>query len=134
MGTEREVRLREALRDLAVLVVGGDPRADHIDRLRIQLGLGEVIHCPTRKSDPTAACFRAALGDRRLVLVICARGLCRTQHGRSLHDLCRRLGLPLLDCNRIPHPNAVIGTLLERGIDIAVVRRSFAVRLRGGAA
>lgn len=134
MRNEREVRLREALRGLAVLVIGGDPRAHHTTRLRIQLGLGEVIHCATRKSDPTADCFRAALRNSHLVLVICARGLCRTHHAKALHGFCRRFGWPLLDCNHIPHPNAVIGALLEKELDKSVLCRSVEVRSLGGAA
>jgi len=72
------------------------------------------------------------------VLVVCVRGLCRTQHGKDLHDLCRRLNLPLLDQGRIPHPNQLVASLASCPVGLAVLKRAEALRAhlrgKGGAA
>ncbi len=111
MYEHEEQKIRCALAGLKVLLVGGDPRPHTIEKLESSLGLDQAIHCPTRKSDPSAWRFSSKLHTPRLALVVCARGLTRTQHGADLHDLCRELGLPLLNCSRLPHPNALVAAV-----------------------
>ncbi len=112
MYRHEERGIRCALVGLKVLLVGGDPRPHAIEKIASSLGLDQAIHCPTRKSDPSAWRFLSKLRTPRLALVVCARGLTRTQHGVDLHELCRELGLPLLNCNHLPHPNALVAAIV----------------------
>lgn len=128
------VRAQNALRGTRVLVVGGDPRAKAILKLKLELGISEVVHCPTRPSDASDRCFRHALFHPELVLVICCRGLTRTNHGDRLHRVCRQLGLPWLDCDKIPHANQLLHLLSDRHLIGAIERRKREVSFRKGGA
>lgn len=133
-----ECLIRRAIAGLDILVVGGDHRPQATKRLEAQLHLRSAQHCPTRRSDPTAACYQRALREPDLVLVVCVRGLCRTQHGKDLHDHCRWLDLPLLDQGRIPHPNQLVASLAHCPVGLAVLKRAEVLRAhlrgKGGAA
>ena len=128
MNANQDSRIRCAITGLRMLLVGGDPRPDCIQRIQTSLRLEEAIHCPTRKADASAWRFAPKLHTPRLALVICARGLTRTQHGNDLHDLCRRLDLPLLDCYHLPHPNAIIGGIVKARLTDAVLHRCMQVK------
>lgn len=139
MHAHEEPQIRCALAGHKIVLVGGDPRPHSITRLESDLGLAAVIHCPTRKSDASAWRFLPKLRTDRLVLVVCARGLTRTQHGSELHALCRELGLPLLNCNHIPHPNALVAAIAKARLTSTLLARSARLKLRtaeliGGAA
>lgn len=137
MKSQEEQQICCALVGLKCVLVGGDPRPKAVKRLESVLGFSEVIHCATRKGDASASRFVTKLRTARLVLVICARGLTRTQHGADLHVLCRKFGVPLLDFNHIPHPNAVVPAIMNARLTRAVVDRSVRVKradVIGGAA
>lgn len=133
-----ESLLRRAMSGFDVLLVGGERRHEAIDRLRSALGLREAVHCATRRVDPSAHCFSSALRNPGLVLVVCIRGLCRTQHGRDVRALCRHAGLPWIDTSRIPHPRQLLSTLAGGPVGKAVLQRAVCLRgrsvLQGGAA
>ena len=90
-----------------LVVMCGDRRDEALQRLAVAFGLAEVIHCPTRQSDPSASRFEATLRQPDISLVLWLSGLTRTSHGRLIRDLCRRLQLPWLTARKIPHPNAL---------------------------
>lgn len=123
MNAREEQQIRCALTGLKILLVGGDPRPNAIEKIQSCLGLTEAIHCPTRKTDASAWRFLPKLHTARLALVVCARGLTRTQHGADLHALCRDLGVPLLNCNHIPHPNALVAAIAKARLTRAVLER-----------
>lgn len=123
MNVHEESLVRCALVDLKLLLVGGDPRPNAIKNIESKLGLEEAIHCPTRKSDASAWRFVSKLRTPRLALVVCARGLTRTQHGSDLHDWCRELEVPLLNCNHLPHPNALVAAIVNARLTNRVLRR-----------
>ncbi len=123
MHEHEEHLIRCALVDLKMILVGGDPRPNAIEKIESILGLDEAIHCPTRKSDASARRFASKLRTPRLALVVCARGLTRTQHGADLHALCRELGLPLLNCNHLPHPNALVAAVAKARLTRALLER-----------
>lgn len=133
-----ESLIRRAMSGFDVLLVGGERRHEGIDRLTSALGLRRAIHCATRRVDPSAHCFAAGLGNPELVLVVCIRGLCRTQHGKDLRAMCRQAALPLLDTSRIPHPRQLLATLARGTVGKAVLQRSACLQSRalahGGAA
>lgn len=123
MNVHEESLIRCALVGMKLLLVGGDPRPNAVDNIETKLGLEEAIHCPTRKSDASAWRFASKLYTPRLALVVCARGLTRTQHGSDLHEWCRQLEIPLLNCNHLPHPNALIAAIATARLTSAVLRR-----------
>ena len=133
-----ESLLRQAMRGFDVLLVGGERRHEAIDRLRSALGLREVVHCATRRVDPSAHCLSSALRNPKLVLVVCIRGLCRTQHGKDVRALCRDAGLPWIDTLRIPHPRLLLAALAGGPVGKAVLQRAVCLRglsvLQGGVA
>lgn len=139
MNSYEESLVRRALIDLKMLLVGGDPRPKAIQGIETMLQLEEVIHCPTRKSDASAWRFASRLHTPGIALVVCARGLTRSQHGSDLHDWCRKLHLPLLNCNHIPHPNALLAAIVNARLTSSVLRRCEQLKpgsrfLSGGAA
>lgn len=138
---QEEVLVRGALAGRAMLVVGGDLRPEATGRLKADLDLGQIVHRPTRKSDASSRCYRSALFSKDLALVVCARGLCRTQHGRDLHRLCRALNIPLVNFFHIPHPAALVAAVVAHRLVGALVRRCEQIappqaptRMIGGAA
>lgn len=139
MKAHEEQQIRSALTGLMILLVGGDPRPNAIEKIHSNLGLDEAIHCPTRKTDASAWRFLPKLHTPGLALVVCARGLTRSQHGADLHTLCRELGVPLLNCNHIPHPNALVAAIVKARLHRSVLERCAHLKLRlaeelGGAA
>lgn len=139
MNEHEEKQIRCALTGLKIVLVGGDPRPNAIEKIQVSLGLDEAIHCPTRKTDASAWRFLPRLRTTGLALVVCARGLTRTQHGADLHSLCRELSLPLLNCNHIPHPNALVAAIAKARLTRAVLERCAQLKPRlveviGGAA
>lgn len=136
MMSNTQAGVLRALRGFTVLVVGGEPRFQVIDRLKQELGLATVIHAPTRKNDPSSRRFASKLYEPSLAFVVCARGLSRTQHGRDLHDKCRELGLPLVNCGHLPHPNALMALIESRRLATQIIARCVGLRARrnGGAA
>ena len=133
-----ESLLRRAMSGFDILLVGGERRPEAINRLKSALGLRDGVHCATRRVDPSTHCFASALRNPELVLVVCIRGLCRTQHGKDLRAMCRQAGLPWLDTTRIPHPRQLLATLAVGPVGKAVLHRAACLRgrtvLRGGAA
>jgi hypothetical protein len=139
MNHNTELSLRLGLAGTKILLVGGDTRPDTTARIQSSLNLAAVVHRPTRKSDASSWRFASALLAGCYSLVICARGLTRTQHGRDLHEFCRKLELPLLNCKHLPHPNIIIPAIVDARLTSPVLRRCeelkrSAVLLRGGEA
>jgi len=133
---------RDALRSGRIVIVGGDRRDNCLRRLHTELQLSDVVHCPTRKNDASCNRFVAQLHQPDVLLVVWILGLSRTHHGEHLHRLCRTLGIPWVDCFRIPHPNALLACVEKlRLVDELCRRRASlnlcatkAVVLSGGAA
>lgn len=128
MNKHIEQQLRHALAGHVVAVIGGDPRPGQIRRIESQLGFKEVVHCTTNRRDASSRRFAHVIHRSDIALVICARGLTRTQHGLDLHALCRRMGIPLLNCNHIPHPNSVLAGIVSARLTDVVLARCDEVR------
>ncbi|MBX3388626.1 MAG: hypothetical protein KF691_04140 [Phycisphaeraceae bacterium] len=139
MNEREEQQIRCALTGLKIVLVGGDPRPMLIENIQANLGLQKAVHCPTRKTDASSWRFLPKLHISGLALVVCARGLTRTQHGVDLHALCRESRIPLLDCHRLPHPNALVAAIVRARLTPAVLARcaqltSCVAEVIGGAA
>jgi len=138
MDDQEAQQIRAALKGTRMLIVGGDPSPKTIQRLKSSLSLRQVIHCPTRKSDASARRFQFRLHDQYIALVVCARGLTRTEHGKTLHALCRGLEVPLLNCYHIPHPNNLVASIAKARLTMPLVEhcafiKNAAVRVIGSA-
>ena len=123
MNTDYQNPIRAALRGQRLLIVGGDRREHAIERLRKDLGLLDVAHCATRSTDASPRTFDARLREPGLVLVVWVLGLSRTHHGTYLHRTCRTLGVPWVDCSRIPHPSALVACIERLRLAGALWRR-----------
>lgn len=128
--------LRGALDGLDIAIVGGDPRGAQVDRLRRTFALHDVVHRPTRQSDPSPRVFEAALNGPRIALAIWLCGLSRTNHGRQVRAICKRLGVPWLDCPHVPHPNQLAARVHDLRLMEAIAERRAVVlaALRSGGA
>ncbi len=118
-----ESSLYRALSGLTIAIVGGDPREHSLARLRDQFDRSRIVHCPTIRNDASARAFEAALRRPDVVLVVWLCGLSRTNHGRQLRSICRRLDLPWVDCLRIPYPHILTSRIVELHLLDAIVRR-----------
>jgi hypothetical protein len=123
MNTSTCQHILRALRGQTIIVIGGDRRDEAIERLQRTFDLFDVVHRPTRKSDASPQRFTAALRRSNVVLAIALRGLLRTHHGKQLHTICRLLGIPLIDCFHIPHPNKLMAEIVHlRLLDVIMNR------------
>lgn len=130
--------LYRALNGLNLTIVGGDARRESLARLKKDFALDRVVHCPTKRTDPSSRCFDRALRSSGVVLVVWVLGLSRTNHGKQLHALCRILGIPWVDTFRIPHPHSLEARVDELRLISAIERRrevliAASSRLVGGA-
>lgn len=115
--------LREAIEGLDIAIVGGDPRDAQVDRLRRTFALHDVVHRPTRQSDPSPRAFEAALNRPRVALAIWLCGLSRTNHGKQVRAICNRLGIPWVDCPHVPHPNLLAARVHDLRLIEAIADR-----------
>jgi hypothetical protein len=115
--------LYRALKGLNIAIVGGDARDDSLARLQKDFDLHRVVHCPTRRNDPSTRAFGAALHRPGIVMVVWLCGLSRTNHGKQLRAICRNLGIPWVDCVRIPHPHVLAARVTDLHLLDAIVRR-----------
>jgi hypothetical protein len=60
--------------------------------------------------------------------VVWIRGLSRTNHGNVLHQECRKLALPWLDSDRIPHPRSLLARIAQLRLVDALLRRLERIR------
>jgi hypothetical protein len=125
-----EQRIRSLFHNQKLLIVGGDHREHAVQRLRDDLELSDVVHCPTRQSDSSARSFASQLHAPDILLVVWVCGLSRTNHGAVLHQQCRRLALPWVDCLRIPHPHTLVADIERLHLVAALqARHEFVARI-----
>lgn len=122
--------VRQAFFGAWLVIVGGDDHSHAINRLKDELHLAGICHCATRKSDASSRCFQHQVRRPDVGLVICLRGLTRTAHAKWLHRFCRWHGLPLLDTDKIPHPDRLLYDLRHRRLEDAVRGRCETLRSR----
>lgn len=111
------------LRGQKLLIIGGDPREQALQRLRQGFELRSVVHCATRQTDASAQSFAAQLRAPDNLLVIWVCGLSRTNHGAFVHEQCRSLDIPWIDFMRIPHPHTLVAALERLHLVPALQRR-----------
>lgn len=115
--------IRALLGGSVIVVVGGDRRATHIERLERCFELRGLLWVPTRESDASSARFEPALRRPEVLLVVALQGLLRHQHTHDLRELCRRNRLPMAACWRSPHPTGLAAAIVQQRLSDAIRRR-----------
>lgn len=119
----REVR--EVLRGTSVVIVGGDQRRAHTERLCRTFELRGLLWVPTRESDASPERFVSVVAQDGIVLVVALQGLLRHQHTHDLRNLCKRFAVPHLSYWRSPHPRGLAAAILAQHlIDSIAARRA----------
>jgi len=116
-------RVRRILRGGTIVIVGGDQRRTHIERLSRAFELEGLLWVPTRESDASSRRFASVLSRESLILVVSLHGLLRHQHTHDLRDLCRRFEIPLLPYWRSPHPVGLAAAIVAQHLIDAIRAR-----------
>ena len=94
-----------------VLIIGGDVRHSHLDKLRSALSGFQVDWIPTREADPGPSRFASRIRRQEVSLVVVLYGLIRHQHAKDITRLCRYHGQPILRLHRSPNVEAITSIL-----------------------
>lgn len=117
-------RVRELLRGTTVVIVGGDQRRSHTERLSQTFELRGLLWVPTREADASPERFASVVAQDGIVLVVALQGLLRHQHTHDLRDLCKRYAVPHLNYWRSPHPRGLAAAIVTQHlIDSIAARR-----------
>lgn len=117
-------RVREVLRGTTVVIVGGDERRAHTERLCQAFELRGLLWVPTRVSDASPERFASVVAHDGIVLVVALLGLLRHQHTHDLRDLCKQFAVPYLSYWRSPHPRGLAAAIVTQHlIDSIAARR-----------
>ncbi|MCK4872594.1 MAG: hypothetical protein KAS72_07700 [Phycisphaerales bacterium] len=106
--------VRGALHDGRLVIVGGDRREHHIQRIRSAFGLAEVHWAQTRKTDASLRRIRTAIEHPNTDLVVLLCGLIRHQHARDVPRLCEAHGKLLVRYWRNPHPHGLANAIIDQ--------------------
>jgi uncharacterized protein DUF2325 len=113
--TDVVARVRTLLRDQSVLIIGGDRRRFHIDRLIKAFELNDLYWLETRESDPHGSGIRSTIGRPSIALVVVLIGLVRHAHANTATRLCRELETPIVRYrSRSPHPHGLAIAIQEQ--------------------
>ena len=102
------VAVQKLLRGKRLLIVGGDPRPQHVQRIQMTLGFSAVEWIETRSSDPLGRKAVGAVEQSRADIVIVLIGLVRHAHAKRLSATCKESGTLLVRYRgKSPHPNGI---------------------------
>ena len=91
-----------------LLIVGGDSRPHHVQRIQMTLGFSAVEWIETRSSDPLGRKAVGAVEQSRADIVIVLIGLVRHAHAKRLSAACKQSGTILIRYRgKSPHPNGL---------------------------
>lgn len=108
-----EERVAGALRGRALLVIGGDPRKQHAERLRSTFGLSELIWPVTREDAPDLYSLEPVIARADVAAVVLLIRFIR--HAlNDVDDLCTRHSKPLARCTAGYNPAQVATALVEQ--------------------
>lgn len=92
-------RVAELLRGRTIVVVGGDPRPEHADRLRAAFELREVVWPETSRTNPSVSGLEPYVARADVALVLMLIRFVRHGVNWDLPDVCARHDVPLV---RVP--------------------------------
>jgi len=112
----------DLLRGRTVLLIGGDTRQEHADRLREAFELAELLWPGTSESNPSVTVFEPLVARPEVVLVLMLIKLNRHGITEELPAVCERYGKPIVRLVGGYHPDQVSLQILKQA----------GKRLRGG--
>ena len=103
-----QARTDDLTRGKRLLIVGGDPRPHHVQRIQMTLGFSAVEWIESRSSDPLGRKAVGAVEQSRADIVIVLIGLVRHAHAKRLSAACKESGTLLVRYRgKSPHPNGI---------------------------
>lgn len=104
----------DLLRGRAVLLIGGDTRQDHADRLREAFELAELLWPGTSESNPSVTVFEPLVARPEVALVLMLIKLNRHGITEELPAVCDRHGKPIVRLVGGYHPDQVAQQILKQ--------------------
>lgn len=107
-------QVAELLRGRVVLVVGGDPRRVHAERLKLAFELAEVVWPVASETNPTISAFEPSVARPEVALVLMLIKLNRHNVTEDLPAVCERHGKPVVRLVGGYHPDQVAEQILKQ--------------------
>lgn len=107
-------QVAELLRGRVVLVVGGDPRHEHADRLRAAFELADVLWPETSETNPSVSFLEPQVARPEVALVLVLIKLNRHGVTEELPAVCERHGKPVVRLAGGHHPDQVAVQILKQ--------------------
>lgn len=107
-------QVAELLRGRALLVIGGDPRREHADRLRDAFELSEVLWPETSEGNPSVSAFEPFVARAEVAVVLVLIKLNRHGVTEELPAVCERYGKPVVRLVGGYHPEQVAAQILKQ--------------------
>lgn len=106
--------VRALLRGRVILVIGGDPRREHQQKLRETFELSDVLWPPTSERNPTIAVFEPLVARPEVALVLLLIKLNRHGVTEELPALCERHGKPVVRLTAGYNPEQVAAQIQKQ--------------------
>jgi len=107
-------QVAELLRGRALLVIGGDPRSEHAERLRDAFELSEVLWPGTSEVNPSVSAFEPLVARAEVAVVLMLIKLNRHGVTEELPAVCERYGKPVVRLVGGYHPEQVAAQILKQ--------------------
>jgi hypothetical protein len=107
-------QVAELLRGRTLLVIGGDPRREHAERLRRAFELAEVTWPETSETKPSIASFEPYVARPEVAVVLLLIKFNRHGVTEELPDVCERHGKPVVRLVGGYHPEQVAAQILNQ--------------------
>lgn len=107
-------QVAELLRGRVLLVIGGDPRREHAERLREAFGLADVLWPETSQTNPSFTAFEPLVARPEVAIVLLLIKLNRHGITEELPAVCERHGKPVVRLVGGYHPGQVAEQILKQ--------------------
>ena len=98
-----------------LVIVGGDPRPDHRERLKEAFDLRSVRWVEMRETDASVRRCIPHLNDDTVGLVVVLIGLVRHNHSREIPRLCAKSNRAVVRYRgKSPHPNGLAEAIIRQ--------------------
>jgi len=107
-------QVAELLSGRVLLVIGGDPRREHAERLREAFGLADVLWPETSQTNPSFTAFEPLVARPEVAVVLLLIKLNRHGITEELPAVCERHGKPVVRLVGGYHPGQVAEQILKQ--------------------
>ncbi len=107
-------RVADVLRGKTMLIVGGDPRREHAERLRAAFELAEVLWPETRETSPSFSIFEPYVARPEVALVLLLIKWNRHGVTEELPAVCERHAKPVVRLTAGYNPDQVAAQILKQ--------------------